>query len=102
MDETPAKTKGLMWTIFALTATFSAVVLPAHILLVTQNWPQDYSAWYIVPYFIILIFSCLYHSLYRFTVFIKDIGYNHLAGLIGKLSFIIILLATISSIFLFY
>jgi hypothetical protein len=97
----PAKIKGLLWTIFALTATFSAFVLPAHIFFAGPDWYIPNHSWYVAPYLMLLIFSALYHSLYRFTVFIKDLGYNLQAKVIGTISFLVVTFTTLILI-LFY
>jgi succinate dehydrogenase hydrophobic anchor subunit len=87
------KTKAIMWFIFSATATFCAFFLPGifwtsiiaakyHI----KNLPTTYPNTLIFFWFLVLLlFSALFHTLYRIPVFISDLGFSKRAVLISKI-----------------
>lgn len=108
----PAIFKAISWFIFAGTATFTAIFLPAHIIALINNKsltvpPQltdlfqlpsqtaTYLTTLITAIFIaILIFSTLYHSLYRINTTLLDLGFPKTARIINFTNTIIVLIVT--------
>lgn len=87
--KSPDLIKGLAWSIFAVSATFGAFVLPAFILKIILNpISLDKNGW-IVPIISLILTASTYFGLYRFSVFIEDIGLKK-TGHILKILFPII------------
>ena len=94
-----AKGKGILWLLFAVTATISAFFLPAFIFWTLGPWqflenlPSIYLPDIItVPSTIIIIFSALYFSLYRVKTIFTDLGLAHIEKIVTLVFISIILL----------
>jgi hypothetical protein len=84
-----AKLKGIMWFIFAGTATLCAFFLPgfvwAIIISTKYSFSNSNNLYVLSPYFLIVYLSALFHSLYRIPVFIFDLGFSRRTVLISKI-----------------
>lgn len=96
-QQKPAVLMAISWFIFAGTATFTAIFLPIHIFGLIKNPTKT-------PYFInpdfteifiaILIFSIIFHSLYRLRTILLDFGFPKIAKTANIFNTIIILIVT--------
>lgn len=73
MQNKPAFLKGFLWFLFSGTAMLSAFILPVHIWALANNYSMKLNPWFFKIYFGVLLFSALYHGLYRTKTILKDL-----------------------------
>lgn len=101
----PALIKGFLWSIFAMSATLCAFVLPAYILgdlliqqkILKSNASFTFNPSWFFPLLSLLFLAAVYFSLYRFAVFIEDVNL-HKAAKIIKILFTVIFIACFLSL----
>lgn len=70
----PAQLKGFLWLLFSGTAMVSAFILPIHFWAMMNGFALQ-NSWKAKIFLIILLFSALYHGLYRTFTILFDIGF---------------------------
>jgi hypothetical protein len=101
-DHKPAKLDALMYGIFTVTATFSAFMLPVFILALIKNFSLNsaFPHWLLFGYFFCILFSALYHSLFRIKYLSFDLKLGKAVKIIGIIINLVIILGTLALIFL--
>lgn len=81
-QKSPDLIKGLLWSAFAASATLGAFVLPAFVLsTILTPISLEEKSW-IVPIISLILLASTYFGLYRFSVFIEDIGLKKTAHIL--------------------